>query len=187
MATWSEVEQAVPDLAEVVRVVFDAHKHKVLATLRADGSPRLSGNEATFRDGDVWLGMMHRSRKALDLRRDPRMELHSAPVDEELKLGDARLAGRAVEITDPEMLSSFAAASADDDGPDDGGPDDDGPDDDGPDDDGDNGKGSEAPEPYHLFRVDVTDITLIRIGDPADHLVIESWSDDAGYKRIERR
>jgi hypothetical protein len=146
MATWSEVEQAVPDLAEAVRVVFDAHKHTVLATLRADGSPRLSGSEATFRDGDVWLGMMHQSRKALDLRRDARMELHSAPVDEELKLGDARLAGRAVEVTDPE-----------------------------------------ASEPYHLFRVDVTDITLIRIGDPADHLVIESWSDDAGYKRIERR
>ena len=164
MATWSEVEQAVPELAEAVRAAFDAHKHKVLATLRADGSPRLSGNEATFRDGDVWLGMMHQSRKALDLRRDARLELHSAPVDEELKLGDARLAGRAVEVTDPEMLRSFAAASA-------------------PEED----TGTEAPEPYHLFRVDVTDITLIRIGDPADHLVIESWSDDAGYKRIERR
>ena len=164
MATWSEVEQAVPELAEAVRAAFDAHKHKVLATLRADGSPRLSGSEATFRDGDVWLGMMHQSRKALDLRRDARLELHSAPVDEELKLGDARLAGRAVEVTDPEMLRSFATASSPEEG-----------------------TGTEAPEPYHLFRVDVTDITLIRIGDPADHLVIESWSDDAGYKRIERR
>lgn len=168
MATWSEVEQAAPELADAVRAAFDAHKHKVLATLRADGSPRLSGNEATFRDGDVWLGMMHQSRKALDLRRDQRMELHSAPVDEELKLGDARLAGRAVEITDPEMLRTFAAASS-------------------PGDDRDGGKGDEPLQPYHLFRVDVTDITLIRIGDPADHLVIESWSDDSGYKRIERR
>lgn len=169
MATWSEVEQAVPELAEAVRVAFDAHKHKVLATLRADGSPRLSGSEATFRDGDVWLGMMHLSRKALDLRRDARLELHSAPVDEELKLGDARLAGRAVEITDPDMLRSFSVSSSEEpDGT-------------------DAAEQSEAPEPYHLFRVDVTDVTLIRIGDPADHLVIESWSDDAGYKRIERR
>jgi hypothetical protein len=162
MPSWSEVEQAVPDLAATVREVFDAHKHKVLATLRSDGSPRLSGNEATFRDGDVWMGMMHLSRKALDLRRDARMELHSAPIDEELKLGDARLAGRAVEITDVEMLRSFAATSSEEHG------------------------GQEPPEPFHLFRVDVTEITLIRIGDPADHLVIETWSRDAGYKRIER-
>lgn len=169
MSTWSEVEQAVPELAEAVRAVFDAHKHKVLATLRADGSPRLSGTEATFRDGDVWLGMMHLSRKALDLRRDARLELHSAPVDEDLKLGDARLAGRAVEITDPDMLRSFHAT---------------------PGEEPDAREASDPPEPeepYHLFRVDVTDVTLIRIGDPADHLVIESWSDDAGYKRIERR
>jgi hypothetical protein len=163
MPSWSEVEQAVPDLAATVREVFDAHKHKVLATLRSDGSPRLSGNEATFRDGDVWLGMMYESRKALDLRRDARMELHSAPIDEELKLGDARLAGRAVEITDPEVLRSFSAGSAEE------------------------HDGVEPPEPFHLFRVDVTEITLIRIGDPADHLVIETWSRDAGYKRIERR
>lgn len=172
MATWSEVEQAVPELATAVRAAFDAHKHKVLATLRADGSPRLSGNEATFRDGDVWLGMMYESRKALDLRRDARMELHSAPVDEELKLGDARLAGRAVEVTDPEMLRSFVAEAAAG-GADAGG--------DAP------AEPQEPPEPYHLFRVDVTDITLIRVGDPADHLVIESWSGDDGYKRIERR
>ena len=81
MPSWSEVEAAVPELAKAAQEAFDAHKHKVLATLRADGSPRLSGNEAVFRDGEVWLGMMHRSLKALDLKRDPRMELHSAPVD----------------------------------------------------------------------------------------------------------
>ena len=163
MATWGEVEASVPDLAAALRSAFDAHRHKVLATLRADGSPRLSGSEATFRDGDVWLGMMDRSRKALDLRRDPRLELHSAPVDLELKLGDARLAGRAVEVTDPEMLRSFSAASAEEhDGP-------------------------EPPSPFHLFRVDIGDVVLVRIGDPPDHLVIESWSQAAGYRRTERR
>jgi len=163
MATWSEVEAAVPELGAAVRSAFDAHRHKVLATLRSDGSPRLSGNEATFRDGDVWLGMMHRSRKALDLQRDPRLELHSAPVDVELKLGDARLAGRAVEVTDPEMLRSFSAASAEE------------------------HDGVEPPSPFHLFRVDVGEVTIIRVGDPADHLVIEWWSPEAGYHRTERR
>ena len=157
------MERAVPDLAAAVRTAFDAHKHKVLATLRADGSPRLSGNEATFQDGYVWLGMMHRSRKALDLLRDPRLELHSAPVDVELKHGDARLAGRAIEVTDPEVIRRFSSASAAE-----------------PDD-------MEPPEPFHLFRVDITDVTLIRVGDPPDHLLIESWSVKEGYRRIERR
>lgn len=163
MASWKEVEQAVPELAAAVQAAFDAHKHKVLATLRADGSPRLSGNEASFRDGDVWLGMMFHSRKALDLLRDPRMELHSAPVDVELKHGDARVAGRASEVTDPEVIARFGADSADE------------------------HEGVEPPEPFHLFRVDITDVTLIRIGNPADHLVIESWSAKEGYRRTERR
>ena len=163
MATWGEVEAAVPELAGTVRAVFDAHRHKVLATLRADGSPRLSGNEASFRDGEVRLGMMTSSRKALDLKRDPRLELHSAPVDLELKLGDARIAGRAVEITDPDMLRHFAAVSAEE------------------------HDGVEPPSPFHLFRVDIGELTLIRVGDPPDHLVIESWSPAAGYRRTERR
>ena len=157
------MEQAVPELAAAAREAFDAHKHKVLATLRADGSPRLSGNEASFKDGDVWLGMMHQSRKALDLKRDARLELHSAPVDVELKHGDARIAGRAVEETDPDVIRAFAAASEEE------------------------HDGVEPPEPFHLFRVDIGEIVLIRIGDPADHLVIESWSPAAGYRRTERR
>jgi hypothetical protein len=163
MPRWSEVEAAVPDLAKAAQAVFDAHKHKVLATLRADGSPRLSGNEAVFRDGEVWLGMMHRSLKALDLQRDARMELHSAPVDLELKQGDARLAGRATEITDADVLRRFAAASAEEHG------------------------GTEPPSPFHLFRVDVGEVTLIRVGEPPDHLVIEWWSPEGGYHRTERR
>ena len=163
MATWREVEAAVPDLAAAARAAFDAHKHKVLATLRADGSPRVSGNEVTFKDGEVWLGMMHRSVKARDLLRDPRLAVHSATADAELKLGDAKLAGRAVEETDPETKRRFGVESAEDPG------------------------GTEPPEPFHLFRVDIGEVSIVRIGDPPDHLVIESWSPAAGYRRIERR
>ena len=86
MATWNEVEAAVPELASAVRAAFDAHKHKVLATLRADGSPRVSGNEAVFRGGELWLGMMDRSVKALDLLRDPRLAIHSATVEDAPKI-----------------------------------------------------------------------------------------------------
>src|SRR5215213_7781883 len=99
MASWSEVEAAAPELVARARATMDAHKHKVLATLRRDGSPRVSGIEATFTDGELWLGMMPGSRKAHDLRRDPRLALHSAtedpPDDPTAWPGDAKLTGRA--------------------------------------------------------------------------------------------
>lgn len=67
-----EIEQAVPEFAQRVRARFDAHRHKTIATLRADGSPRISGVEATFDEGDLAFGSMPGSRKSTDLRRDPR-------------------------------------------------------------------------------------------------------------------
>ena len=101
MATWQEVEAAAPALAAAARALFDAHRHKTVATLRRDGSPRISGIETQFKDGELWLGMMVGSRKARDLQRDPRLALHSAsedpPDDPSQWTGDAKLAGRAVE------------------------------------------------------------------------------------------
>lgn len=165
MASWSEVEQATPDLAAAIRAVFDAHKHKVLATLRADGSPRVSGNEVTFLDGDAWLGMMHRSVKALDLLRDPRLAIHSATADPEMKLGDAKLSGRAVEVTDRAAIRRYSASTP-------GAP---------------QADEEQAAEPFHLFRVDIGEVSIVRLGDPADHLLIEFWSPESGYRRTERR
>ena len=102
MARWSEVEQEVPELAARARALFDAKKHKTLATLRKDGSPRISGIELEFRDGDVWFGSMWQGVKALDLQRDPRFALHSGSDDPDDWKGDAKIAGRAEEITDKE-------------------------------------------------------------------------------------
>jgi len=81
MATWQEFTGAAPELAQAVQARLDEHRHKLLATLRKDGSPRISGVETTVRNGELWLGMMWQSRKALDLQRDPRLALHSATVD----------------------------------------------------------------------------------------------------------
>jgi Pyridoxamine 5'-phosphate oxidase len=161
MARWSDVTAGAPELARRVESQLDAHRHKVLATIRRDGSPRVSGVEATFREGDLWLGMMGGSRKALDLRRDQRFALHSATVDPELVAGDAKVAGRAVEVTDPGTLEWFSGSVEEE-------------------------RGEQPPEPFHLFRTDVTEVVLTTIGDPADHLVIESWHEDAGLRRVER-
>ncbi len=163
MARWDDVERAAPGLAGRARRVLDAHRHKTLATLRRDGSPRISGTEAVFVAGDVWVGSMPGAVKALDLLRDPRFALHSAsedPDDEDPGAwqGDAKVAGRAVEITDPAEAEAFYQEH-------------------GP-----------PPQPgeSHLFRLDLTEVVLTRV-DPPDQLVIESWHEGKGYQRRQRK
>src|SRR5581483_9886252 len=53
MARWEEVERSEPEFAARVRALFDAHKHKTIATLRLDGAPRISGIEANIEDGQL--------------------------------------------------------------------------------------------------------------------------------------
>jgi hypothetical protein len=101
VTTWQDFEQAEPEFAKRVRLLFDAHRHKTIATLRADGSPRISGIEVVFEDGELAFGSMPNARKGADLRRDPRFALHSATVDpvegaEAQWPGEAKIAGRAV-------------------------------------------------------------------------------------------
>src|SRR3954454_7578737 len=110
MTAWQDVEQAEPEFARRVRALFDAHRHKTLATVRADGSPRISGIETVFSDDELTFGSMPRARKGADLRRDARFALHSATVDpvegaEAQWPGEAKIAGRAI---------AAAASGADD-------------------------------------------------------------------------
>lgn len=104
MASWGEVEAAAPELAARARAFFDAHTHKTIATLRRDGSPRISGTECVFAEDDLWFGSMHGATKARDLLRDPRFALHSGSDDPEVWAGDAKVAGRATEIADPAVV-----------------------------------------------------------------------------------
>jgi general stress protein 26 len=76
MAGWNEVVRSQPQFAAQVQALFDVHKHKVIATVRRDGSPRVSGIEANFADGEIWIGSMPTSRKSAGLTRDPRLALH---------------------------------------------------------------------------------------------------------------
>ena len=101
MAAWKDVEQAEPGFAARVRRLFEAGRHKTIATLRADGSPRISGIECEFADGQLRFGSMPGSRKGADLRRDPRFALHGPVFHPEQGKeagwpGEAKIAGRAV-------------------------------------------------------------------------------------------
>jgi hypothetical protein len=103
MASWAEFASAEPALASRVQERFAIRKHKTLATLRKDGSPRISGIEVEFADGELYLGMMPDSVKLRDLERDPRIALHS-PTDDPPEShpqawpGEAKLAGQALEV-----------------------------------------------------------------------------------------
>ena len=98
---WSAFEKAEPAFADRVRKLIEAGRHKTIATLRADGSPRISGIECEFADGELRFGSMTGARKGADLRRDPRFALHGPtvhPVEgkESEWPGEAKVAGRAL-------------------------------------------------------------------------------------------
>jgi len=155
MSSWREIETEAPELAALALGFFDAFKHKTLATLRKDGSPRISGSEIQFADGELWFGSMWQAQKALDLRRDPRFALHSGSADPPAWSGDAKVAGRAEESTEPQRIGAINRDEA-------------------------------PPGPSHLFRADVTELVVVRLGDPADHLIIESWRVGRGLTRVWR-
>jgi hypothetical protein len=118
MAAWRDFEQAEPEFADRVRALLDAHRHKTIATLRADGSPRISGIEAAIDDGQLVFGSMPNSRKGADLHRDPRFALHGATVDpidgsEAQWPGEVKISGRAVTASSESERSAGDRFKAD--------------------------------------------------------------------------
>jgi hypothetical protein len=107
MASWAEFAAADPDLARRVAQRFAIRKHKTLATLRKDGSPRISGIEVEFANGDLFLGTTPGSMMFRDLERDSRLAVHSPTEDPpEGKPGgwpgEAKLAGYAHQVGVPD-------------------------------------------------------------------------------------
>jgi hypothetical protein len=153
-STWAAFRAAEPEFAGSVQHRFEQYRHHVLATLRKDGSPRLTGLEVNFRFGELWLGMMLGSRKAHDLQRDPRFGLHANPgADDSMDGGDVRISGRAIEVTEPVEKARFT-------------------------------KDVKPPEPYHLFRVELTEV--VRTSVEGDELVVRHWG-PGGPVRTRRR
>ena len=110
--SWAQVETEAPELAERVRAAFAVRKHCTMATLRADGSPRISGTEVELDDAELHLGSMPGARKAQDLQRDGRVAIHSPTVDppegdESSWAGEAKVAGRAVEVASEDAAHRF--------------------------------------------------------------------------------
>ena len=106
-ATWQEFAAQAPELAALGEAQFARTGLALAGTLRRDGWPRISPVEPFIAAGQLYLGMMWRSVKALDLLRDPRCVVHSTVSNRDGTEGEFKVYGRAVEVTDPEELRRF--------------------------------------------------------------------------------
>jgi hypothetical protein len=100
---------------------------------------------------------MPRSDKYTDLRRDPRMALHSGSDEPDTFTADAKVSGRAVEVSAGPERSAFAEATGN---PPDGG--------------------------YYLFRIDLEQVVLTAIAESKDALEISSWRPGRGLTVVRR-
>jgi hypothetical protein len=143
---WSDLEEDAPEFADTVRGRLVDPGVLLVATIRADRSPRLSPVEPLILDGDLWLSMMWRSRKTADLARDNRVLVHSIVTTREGTEGEVKLRGRAVPIDDLDIRSRYADAVA--------------------------VLGWKPEEPrFHLFRIEIEDVTLVRYAQSGDQYV----------------
>jgi hypothetical protein len=98
---WEEFAAACPELASLGEERLRARELCLLGTLRKNGYPRISPVEPEFVDGELMLGMMWQSPKALDLLRDPRCVVHSVVSSREGTEGDFKLYAEAHDVQEP--------------------------------------------------------------------------------------
>lgn len=155
LATFAAAEAGI---AAEVRQLLERHPHHVLATLRADGSPRVSGTEVQFFDDDLVAGAMPGSAKARDLARDGRFALHTNPgPDASMTGGDAKLSGVADLVTDEAYRAAWLASLP------------------------------HAPEgPFELIRFRFSQVVLTSVHPDGDRIVVRSWRPGRGVEVVER-
>ena len=153
---WADFEARAPELAALGLAGFRQQNLCLVGTITASGWPRISPNEVYFVDGELLLGMMVESRKVHDLRRNPRLTVVTPQAEREPTLGDFKLYGRAIDVTDPALregygLTIFAAI------------------------------GWRPTEPYPLFSVDIERAAYIRFGSERRLL---RWTPSGGVEEL---
>lgn len=148
---WDEFERAQPKLAELGRRRLLEPGVVLVATIRADGTPRLSPVEPYVLDGDLWLSLMNGSTKARDLGRDPRLLVHSVITNRNGREGEFKVRGTACAEHDPDVAGRYAAAVGADLGW----------------------------EPlvgrFYLFAVDIADVAFLRYDDATGDQFVTRW------------
>src|SRR3990172_702778 len=153
MMNWADFAREAPELARLGAERFERTGVVLVGTVRKDGSPRISPCEFFFFEGQLFLGMMWRSRKALDLLRDPRCVVHSAVIDKNDPAGEFKLRGTAVDVRDPATVERYCHALKE-------------------------ATGWRPEGPFHLFRIDVENAVHIKYLENGDQYVLE-WRQGA--------
>lgn len=99
-----------PALAELARERLQ-HAVAYLATVRADGSPRLHPVFPVITSDGVYVFMEPTSPKRHDLLRDPRYALHAGVEDNDGGNGELAATGTARPVTDPSLRATVASAT----------------------------------------------------------------------------
>lgn len=148
---WSELERLQPGLAGLGRRRLLEPGVVLVATIRGDGTPRISPVEPFVLDGVLWLSMLWQSRKAADLLRDPRILVHSVITNRDGGEGEFKIRGTARAETSPQVWRRYASAV-------------------------DAALGW-SPEPgrFHLFAVVIGEVTFIRYDDATGDQYVARW------------
>ena len=107
---WEQFKQSAPDLAALAEERFQRHGLVLIGTLRKDGWPRVSPVEPLIVEGVLYLGMSHRSRKALDLLRDPRITVQTIIANKDGTEGEVKLYGHAEDVQSLEIKRTYLEA-----------------------------------------------------------------------------
>jgi hypothetical protein len=148
---WSELERAQPGLAGLGQERLVAPGVLLVATVRRDGTPRLSPVEPYVLDGELWLSMLWQSRKAADLLRDPRILVHSIITNRDGGEGEFKIRGTARAEDDPEVRRRYAEAVTADLG------------------------WTPTPGRFHLFAVSLDQVTFIRYDNATGDQHVAMW------------
>ena len=156
---WCELELRQPRLAAVARVRLIDPGVVLVATIRRDGTPRLSPVEPYLMEGDLWLSMLWGSHKAADLLRDPRVLVHGIVTGRDGGDGELKVRGRARDEQHPEVQRRYAAAVHEHLG--------------------------WQPEPgrFHLFGIDVEHVSYLRYDDATGDQFVTTWPPGAEFVR----
>ncbi len=148
---WSEFAETVPRLATLGQARLIDPGVLLVGTVRRDGTPRISPVEPLLWDGDLWLSMLFGSLKASDLKRDPRILIHSIVTGRDGRAGEYKVRGRVVEESSLDLQRAYAEQVR--------------------------LRLGWDPEPgrFHLFRVDLSDVTFIRYEEESGDQFVTLW------------
>jgi hypothetical protein len=151
LVRWAHFEAEQPRLAALGTRKLAGPGVVLIATIRLDRSPRISPVEPLFWKGDLWLAMGWGSRKAGDLRRDARVLVHSIVTSRDGTEGEYKVRGRAVLESDPDVQADYAREVTERLG------------------------WSPVVGRFHLFRIEVDDVTFIRWDDATNDQYVTRW------------